>query len=123
MGGNSGGFPITKGYHQLTHHGKVESYIDELSVIERYHTNQFARFLDQLAAVEEPGGKTLLDSTMALLGSGMGNVSSHSNKDLPLLLAGVVSGMVSTFVTKRIKSRYPYACQQSICLHVATIRG
>lgn len=88
IGGNSGGFPITKGYHQLTHHGKVESYIDELSVIERYHTNQFARFLDQLAAVEEPGGKTLLDSTMALLGSGMGNASSHSNKDLPLLLAG-----------------------------------
>ena len=88
IGANSGGFPITKGYHQLTHHGKVESYIQELSIIERFHTQQFARFLDKLAAVQEPNGKTLLDNTMALLGSGMGNASSHSNKDLPLLLAG-----------------------------------
>lgn len=88
IGVNSGGFPITKGYHQLTHHGKVESYIQELSIIERFHTGQFARFLDKLAAVREPNGKTLLDNTMALLGSGMGNASSHSNKDLPLLLAG-----------------------------------
>jgi hypothetical protein len=88
IGGNSGGFPLTKGYHQLTHHGKVESYIDELSIIERFHTHQFGRFLGQLAAVQEPNGKTLLDNTMALLGSGMGNASSHSNRDLPLLLAG-----------------------------------
>ncbi len=88
IGANSGGFPITKGYHQLTHHGKVESYIEELSIIENFHTGQFARFLDKLSAVQEPNGKTLLDNTMALLGSGMGNASSHSNKDLPLLLAG-----------------------------------
>ena len=88
IGANSGGFPITKGYHQLTHHGKVESYLEELSIIEKFHTRQFSRFLNKLAAVEEPNGKTLLDNTMTLFGSGMGNASSHSNKDLPLLLAG-----------------------------------
>lgn len=88
LGRNAGGFPITRGYHQLTHHGKVESYLDELEVIERFHTRQFGRFLDQLAAVNEANGKTLLDNTMSLLGSGMGNASSHSNKCLPLLLAG-----------------------------------
>lgn len=88
LGGNAGGFPITRGYHQLTHHGKVASYIKELSIIERFHTKQFGRFLDQLDAIQEPNGKTLLDNTMTLLGSGMGNASSHSNKNLPLLLAG-----------------------------------
>jgi len=88
IGGNYGGFPVTRGYHQLTHHGKVASYIDELRIIERFHTTQFARFLDQLKSVQEPNGKTLLDNTMALLGSGMGNASSHSNRNLPLLLAG-----------------------------------
>lgn len=88
IGGNSGGFPLTRGYHQLTHHGKVASYIEELSIIERFHTKQFGRFLDRLDSVNEPNGKTLLDNTMALLGSGMGNASSHSNKNLPLLLAG-----------------------------------
>lgn len=88
LGQNSGGFEISRGYHQLTHHGKVESYIKELSVIERFHAKQFGVFLDKLEAVHEPDGRTLLDNTMALLGSGMGNASTHSNKKLPLLLAG-----------------------------------
>jgi hypothetical protein len=88
IGANNGGLGVTRGYHQLTHHGKVESYLHELAKIERFHTTQFSRFLDQLKAIEEPNGKTLFDNTMSLLGSGMGNASSHSNKDLPLLLAG-----------------------------------
>ena len=88
IGANYGGFAITRGYHQLTHHGKVPEYITELSVIEQFHTEQLARFLEQLKAVEEPNGKTLLDNTMVLFGSGMGNASSHSNKNLPLILAG-----------------------------------
>ena len=88
IGGNYGGFDISRGYHQLTHHGKVPEYITELSIIEQFHTTQFARFLDQLKAVQEPNGKTLLDNSMILFGSGMGNASSHSNKNLPLILAG-----------------------------------
>ncbi|HAH99652.1 MAG TPA: hypothetical protein DCO70_09960 [Verrucomicrobiales bacterium] len=88
LGPNTGGFPVSRSYHQLTHHGKVASYIKELSIIERFHTKQFGRFLDKLVAIREPNGRTLQDNTMALLGSGMGNASSHSNKNLPLLLAG-----------------------------------
>ncbi|MFP6587889.1 MAG: DUF1552 domain-containing protein [Pirellulaceae bacterium] len=88
IGANYGGFNISRGYHQLTHHGKVSEYIKELSVIEQFHTQQFARFLEQLRSVREPDGKPLLDKCMVLLGSGMGNASSHSNKNLPLILAG-----------------------------------
>lgn len=88
IGANYGGFNITRGYHQLTHHGKVPEYITELSIIEQFHMNQLARFLRQLKAVEESNGKTLLDNSMVLFGSGMGNASSHSNKNLPLILAG-----------------------------------
>jgi hypothetical protein len=88
IGSNYGGFKISRGYHQLTHHGKVPEYITELSVIEQFHMAQLARFLKQLKAVEEPNGKTLLDNSMVLFGSGMGNASSHSNKNLPLILAG-----------------------------------
>lgn len=88
IGANYGGFQVSRGYHQLTHHGKVPEYITELSIIEQFHMNQLARFLSQLKAVEEPNGKTLLDNCMVLFGSGMGNASSHSNKNLPLLLAG-----------------------------------
>ncbi|MEM9643588.1 MAG: DUF1552 domain-containing protein, partial [Planctomycetota bacterium] len=88
IGANHGGFDISRGYHQLTHHGKVPEYITELSVIEQFHTVQLARFLKQLRAIEEFDGRSLLDRSMVLFGSGMGNASSHSNKNLPLLLAG-----------------------------------
>ena len=88
IGANYGGFKISRGYHQLTHHGKVPEYITELSIIEQFHMTQLSRFLGQLKEVREPNGKTLLDNTMVLFGSGMGNASSHSNKNLPLILAG-----------------------------------
>ncbi|MEC9092192.1 MAG: DUF1552 domain-containing protein [Planctomycetota bacterium] len=88
IGGNYGGFKISRGYHQLTHHGKVPEYLTELSVIEQFHMSEFARFLKQLKSVREPNGKTLLENSMVLFGSGMGNASSHSNKNLPLILAG-----------------------------------
>ncbi|MGI9473798.1 MAG: DUF1552 domain-containing protein [Rubripirellula sp.] len=88
IGSNYGGFKITRGYHQLTHHGKVPEYITELSIIEQFHTEQLRRFLDRLRSVQESNGKSLLDNSMVLFGSGMGNASSHSNKNLPLLLAG-----------------------------------
>ncbi len=88
IGANYGGFNISRGYHQLTHHGKVPEYIAELSIIEQFHMEQLARFLTRLKSVDEPNGKTLLDNSMVLFGSGMGNASSHSNKNLPLILAG-----------------------------------
>lgn len=88
IGANYGGFKISRGYHQLTHHGKVPEYITELSVIEGFHMEQLSRFLGQLKTVNEPNGKTLLENSMVLFGSGMGNASAHSNKNLPLILAG-----------------------------------
>ena len=80
---------INKGYHGLSHHGKVKEAIDLLVQIELYQVQQFARFLDKLRATKEPGtDRSLLDSTIALFGSGMGNGNSHTNYDLPIVLAG-----------------------------------
>ena len=69
IGANYGGFNISRGYHHLTHHGKVPEYIKELSVIEQFHTQQFARFIKQLRAVREPDCKPLLLKCMVLFGS------------------------------------------------------
>lgn len=80
---------IRNGYHNLSHHGQLPSNIDLLVQIEQYQMEQFARFLDKLDSIREPGADgTLLGSTMVLLGSGMGNANSHTNTDLPILLAG-----------------------------------
>jgi hypothetical protein len=80
---------IRKGYHSLSHHGHRQENIDLLVQIERYQVEQFARFLDKLASIDQAGSDlTLLDSTMALFGSGMGNANSHTNNNLPVILAG-----------------------------------
>lgn len=80
---------IKKGYHGLSHHGKVKDNIDLLVQIELYQVEQFSRFLEKLRSIREPNSDgTLLDHTMVLMGSGMGDANSHTNTDLPILLAG-----------------------------------
>lgn len=80
---------IRSGYHGLSHHGHRPENIELLVKIERYQVEQFSRFLDKLASIDQPNSDlTLLDSTMALMGSGMGNANSHTNNDLPVILAG-----------------------------------
>ncbi len=89
LGKENGGLPgVNSGYHTLSHHGQVREAIDELSIIETFHATQFSRFLGKLKEIKEPSGQTLLDNTMALFGSGMSNANSHSNRDLPVVLAG-----------------------------------
>jgi Protein of unknown function (DUF1552) len=80
---------IRKGYHSLSHHGQLQENIDPLVQIELYQMRQFARFLEKLRSIREPSSDgTMLDHTMVLLGSGMGNANSHTNTDLPIILAG-----------------------------------
>lgn len=80
---------IREGYHSLSHHGQVQENIDLLVQIELYQVQQFARFIEKLANLHEPNSdRSLLESTMALFGSGMGNANSHTNIDLPIVLAG-----------------------------------
>lgn len=74
-------------WHNLSHHGKDESKIDELKLIEIAEFQAFNEFLNQLRGVEE-AGKTLLDHTAVLFGSNLGNASSHDWRNLPILVAG-----------------------------------
>jgi len=80
-------FGINKGYHGLSHHGKLQENIDDLLVLEEYQMQQFARFVEKLKSVSDGEG-SLLDQTMVLFGSGMGNANNHTNSNLPVILAG-----------------------------------
>ncbi|HTU24773.1 MAG TPA: DUF1552 domain-containing protein [Pirellulales bacterium] len=71
-----------KGYHFYSHHGKDPTLMTGMRKIERYQIEQLARFMRKLADLE------LLDSTQILFGSGMGDGSAHTNKNLPVLVAG-----------------------------------
>lgn len=80
---------IRQGYHSLSHHGHKEENIYLLVQIELYQVEQVSRFIDKLKSIKEPNSNgSLLDSTMVLFGSGMGNGNAHTNNDLPLVLAG-----------------------------------
>lgn len=74
-------------YHNLSHHGKDPVKIEQLTIVETEVVKALGRFLTQLAETSE-GEHTLLDNTMVLFGSNLGNASSHDSKNMPMLLAG-----------------------------------
>ncbi|MCO8125025.1 DUF1552 domain-containing protein [Stieleria sp. TO1_6] len=74
-------------YHMLSHHGKDETKLAQLAIVESEVVKQLGKFLDKLTAFQEEGD-TLLDRTMVLFGSNLGNASSHDTKNMPIVLAG-----------------------------------
>ncbi len=79
---------ISLGYHSLTHHGKRPDLLKELTIIETFYAAQFSRFLTKLKETPDSNGQSLLESTVVLFGSGMGNASSHSSRNLPIMVGG-----------------------------------
>jgi len=73
--------------HELSHHGNREEKLAELRRIEEAQFQQLARFLAGLRAARE-GEHSLLERTAVLYGTNMGSANSHSNDNLPVLLAG-----------------------------------
>lgn len=82
------GRPLSSGYHGLSHHGNDPAMIRDLVLLDTAHLECFASFLTALKEKQGSPGKTLLDDTIVLLGTGMGDASRHSNRDLPTLVAG-----------------------------------
>jgi hypothetical protein len=78
---------VTEGYHNLSHHGQEQGKIAQLTLIEIEQMKNFREFLAKLHEAHEGNG-TLLDHTTVLLGSNLGNASSHSNENLPIVVAG-----------------------------------
>lgn len=78
---------VTQDWHNLSHHGQDPAKLAELRVIEVQQMQLFGELLAKLKSTTETGG-TLLDRTIVLFGSNLGNASSHDNKNLPILVAG-----------------------------------
>ena len=78
---------VTMDHHNLSHHGQDPEKIRQLELIEKAEMNAFNKLLAALKQKTE-GGSPLLDNTMVLLGSNLGNANSHDWTNLPILLAG-----------------------------------
>lgn len=77
----------TDGYHNLSHHGQSEQKVKQLEDADYQQMKLLKNLLAGLDAKEEKGGR-LLDRTMVLYGSNMGDANTHDNSNLPILLAG-----------------------------------
>jgi len=82
------GRTLQAGYHALSHHGNDRDAIADLVKIEIEHMKRFNQFLTQLKSKTDAYNRPLLDSTIVLLGTGMGDASRHANSNLPTLVAG-----------------------------------
>ena len=78
---------VTLGHHDLSHHGKDPAKLAQLKIVELETMKTVGGLLEKLKQTKE-SGETLLDNTTLFLGSNLGNASSHSPRNLPVLLAG-----------------------------------
>ena len=78
---------VTQDWHNLSHHGQDPEKLAELKVVELQQMKLLGELLAKLKGTREDGA-TLLDRTIVLFGSNLGNASSHDNKNLPILVAG-----------------------------------
>jgi hypothetical protein len=81
------GETITDSYHNLSHHGKADDKLTQLKVVDEWHMKLLAGLFQDLKSVRE-GEATLLDRTMILYGSNLGDANAHSTTNMPTLFAG-----------------------------------
>ncbi len=82
---------VPESHHPLSHHGNDPQKIEKIAKINQFHVSLFAGFLEKLKNTPEGNG-TLLDHSLYLYGSGMGNPNVHDHTNLPILVAGGAAG-------------------------------
>ena len=80
-------------HHPLTHHGNDPDKIAKVAKINRFHVSLFAEFLQKMQSTTEGDG-SLLDHSLYLYGSGMGDPNVHDHRNLPILVAGGAAGQM-----------------------------
>ena len=82
---------VPEPHHPISHHGNNPYKLAKLAKINKFHVSLFAEFLQKMAATPEGNG-SLLDNSLYLYGSGMGDPDAHDHTDLPLIVAGGAAG-------------------------------
>ena len=97
---------VNSGHHSLSHHRDDPKMIADLQKIDSFHVDQFAYFLKRLSETKDGDG-SLLDHSMIVLGSGLGDGNRHRHDELPIVLAGGGSGTVKNGRHIRLKDETP----------------
>ena len=95
-------------FHTLSHHGSIASKIDEYAKLNRYHMSLLPYFLEKMKRTPDGDGN-LLDHSLILWGSPMGDSNVHAHKRLPVLLVGKAGGSVRGNMHVKCADETPYA--------------
>jgi len=95
-------------FHSASHHGEGATGVENFAKINRYHVSLLAYFLDKLRKTADGDGN-LLDHSMVLYGSAMGDSNVHNHKRVPMLLAGHANGALQGNLHLRCKDGTPQA--------------
>lgn len=112
---------VAEPHHPLTHHGNNQEMIDKVAKINEYHVSLFAYLLGRLKSVPDGDG-SLLDHSMYLYGSGMGDPNLHDHINLPILVAGGGAGELKGGRHIRYADRTPLANLHLTLLEKAGVR-
>jgi hypothetical protein len=82
---------VDEAYHPLSHHGEDPAKQEKLVRVQTWQIERFAKFAQKLASIKE-GDRNLLDTTMILYGSNLGNSDLHNCSQLPVLILGKGGG-------------------------------
>lgn len=82
---------VPDGHHSVSHNGEMPDMVEKYVKINTCHVQMFADFLKRMQATPDGDGN-LLDHSMILYGSGMGNSNLHAHVNIPVLVAGGASG-------------------------------
>lgn len=84
---------IADSHHPLTHHRNNPEFIEKVTQINTLHTTLLAQYLGKLKATPDGDG-TLLDNSLVVYGSGLGDGNRHTHENLPILVAGKGGGVI-----------------------------
>ena len=84
---------VRDAFHILSHHSNLRDNMDRFAVLNRYHLSLLTYLLNKLKTTPDGDG-TLLDHSMVLYGSAMGDGNQHNHYPLPIVLAGGASGQL-----------------------------
>jgi hypothetical protein len=108
---------VTTGFHNASHHGEREDRIMDFAKINRYHVSMIPYLLDKLKATRE-GDATLLDNSLIVYGSPMGDSNIHNHKRVPLLVAGHAGGKLQGGLHIKAPDGTPMANPMLTMLHM-----
>ncbi len=98
---------VPEGHHDLSHHGNDPKKHEKIKTINKFHLEQFAYFVGKLKEAKESDGRSLLDHSMIVYGSGLSDGNRHNHDDLPVLLVGKAGGTIATGRHVKYSSKTP----------------